>query len=198
MTNINGKVYAMNAITPMKWWKSWLPRAVFLFLKLFPSSAKPLVDLSFIHFARWVIVKRKQFPWVSKGQPQEKLQYHYMFFFSNFNGTWNEYIDAFSLVLYFGLDRIWDWSEKYPGARPVTAFKRYIARVQFDTDYYYSAYPYATINDVKAAHNVQDQLAAFANKSAGMQPQQFAHAYRQLLLAVQGDLGALGPAPMGT
>ena len=68
MTNINGKAYAMNAITPMKWWKSWIPRLVFLVLKVFPSAAQGLVDLSFIHFARWVIVKRKQFPRVTPGQ----------------------------------------------------------------------------------------------------------------------------------
>ncbi len=198
MTNINGKVYAMNAITPMKWWKSWIPRVVFLILEIFPSAAKSLVDLSFIHFARWVIVKRKQFPRVTPTQREEKLQYHYMFFFSNFNGTWNEYIDAFSSVLSGGLNAIWNWSEKYPGSRPVTGFKKYIALVQFDTDYYYSAYPYASINDVKAAHNVQGQLDTFASKYANASPAEFSKAYRQLLLAVQGDLGGLGPSPMGT
>src|SRR5258708_26510844 len=177
ITNINGKVYAMNAITPMKWWKSWLTRIVFFILGTFPSSAKSLVDLSFIHFARWVIVKRRKFPRASKDQPREELQYDYLLFFSNFNGTWNEYIDAFSSVLYSGLNAIWNWSEKYPGSRPVTAFKRYIARVQFDTDYYYSAYPYATINDVKAAHNVQNQLEAFAKNAETMPPEQFAEAY---------------------
>ena len=198
MTNINGKAYAMNAITPMKWWKSWIPRLVFLVLKVFPSAAQGLVDLSFIHFARWVIVKRRQFPRVTPGQREEKLQYDYMFFFSNFNGTWNEYIDAFSSVLYGGLNAIWNWSEKYPGSRPVTAFKRYIALVQFDTDYYYAAYPYASINDVKAAHNVKGQLETFAGTCANASPVKFSEAYRQLLLAVQGDLGGLGPSPMGT
>ena len=53
-----------------------------------------------------------------------------------------------------GLNLIWSWSEKFPGAVPVTIFKEYIARVQFDTDYYYTAYPHATANDVKSAHIV--------------------------------------------
>ena len=35
-------------------------------------------------------------------------------------------------------------------------FKQYIARCQFDTDYYYRAYPHATTNDVKAAHRVRE------------------------------------------
>ena len=54
-----------------------------------------------------------------------------------------------------GLNLVWRWSEKFPGSVPVTLFKEYIARVQFDTDYYYTAYPQATANDVKSAHIVQ-------------------------------------------
>jgi hypothetical protein len=81
---------------------------------------------------------------------------------------------------------------------PVTAFKRYIALVQFDTDYYYTAYPYATTNDVKAAIRVGDRLQAFADGSAGLSPEEFHQAYLKLLVTVQADIGALGPAPMGT
>lgn len=109
---------------------------------LFPSGG--LKELSFIHFARWVIVPHRTFPRITSQQPKEKLQYDYLFFFSNFNGTGNQYIDAFSAVVSDGLDAIWGWSEKFPGAVPVTPFKEYIARVQFETDYYYEAYPHAT------------------------------------------------------
>jgi hypothetical protein len=174
MTNINHKTYAMNAITPMKWWKT------------------------FIHFARWVIVKRNGFPRLSEQQPQEELKYDYLIFFSNFNGTWNQYIDAFSAVLSQGLNFIWRWSEKFPGSVPVTPFKQYIARCQFDTDYYYTAYPYATTNDVKAAHRVQGALEAFEKESAGKSPEEFKSAYLKFMLAVQCDLGETGKAPVGT
>ena len=101
-----------------------------------------LINLSFIEFARWVVAAGRQFPFLGKGQEQEDLQYDYLLFFSNFNGTWNQYIDAFSAVLSNGLNLIWRWSEKFPGSVPVTGFKEYIARVQFDTDYYYTSYPH--------------------------------------------------------
>ena len=100
-----------------------------------------LINLSFIEFARWVILPRRRFPYLGNGQVKEDLKYDYLLFFSNFNGTWNQYIDAFSAVLSRGLNMIWRWSEKFPGSVPVTPFKEYIARVQFDTDYYYTAYP---------------------------------------------------------
>jgi hypothetical protein len=131
-------------------------------------------------------------------QQHEQLRYDYLLFFSNFNGTWNQYIDAFSAVLSKGLNAIWDWSEKFPGAVPVTPFKQLIARCQFDTDYYFTAYPYATTNDVKAAHRVETAVGAFAAACSTMQPDEFARAYQKLLVATQADLGETGEPPVGT
>jgi hypothetical protein len=200
MSNINGKAYAMNAITPMKPWKTWILRVVFaglgILFRLFPSGG--LKELSFIHFARWVIVPHRKFPRVSSEQPKENLQYDYLFFFSNFNGTWNQYIDAFSAALSTGLDAIWGWSEKFPCAVPVTPFKDYIALVQFETDYYFDAYPHATTNDVKAAHRVKAALDELAAPSPNMSADEFAKSYLQFLTKVQGDLGATGEPPVGT
>ncbi len=99
MSNINGKVYAMNAITPMKPWKTWILRVIFFVLWHVKPLQKDLINLSFIEFARWVIIPRDRFPFLGKGQIQRRLKYDYLLFFSNFNGTWNQYIDAFSAVL---------------------------------------------------------------------------------------------------
>jgi hypothetical protein len=198
VTNINGKAYAMNAITPMKPWKTFIVRGFFFILGAIPSLQSGLKNLSFIHFARWVIIRRDQFPHLDSRQPAEKLQYDYMIFFSNFNGTWNQYIDAFSAVLSTGLNAIWRWSEKFPGSVPVTPFKAYINRCQFDTDYYYNAYPRAATNDVKAALRVQDALHEFAKSSQKLSPAEFERAYLEFMVKVQADLGATGIAPVGT
>jgi hypothetical protein len=196
MSNINGKVYAMNAITPMKPWKTWILRTIFFVLDHVKPLQKDLIDLSFIEFARWVVVPRGDFPFLGNGQKQEDLKYDYLLFFSNFNGTWNQYIDAFSAVLSKGLNLIWTWSEKFPGSVPVTIFKEYIARVQFDTDYYYTAYPHATANDVKSAHIVQSSLDSLSQAAAQYSPQQFADAYLQFVLQVQAHVGETGDAPV--
>ena len=188
----------MNAITPMKAWKTPILRAFFFLLGHIKALRADLVNLSFIHFARWVVIKRSGFPRLSEQQPEEHLHYDYLLFFSNFNGTWNQYIDAFSDVLAIGLNLVWRWSEKYPGARPVTPFKRYIALVQFDTDYYYTAYPRATTNDVKAAHRVSAALEEFARGSRDMTADEFGGAYTRFLAQVQKDLGATGIGPVGT
>src|ERR1700753_4271106 len=134
MSNINGKVYAMNAITPMKPWKTWILRGFFFLLGHIKPLQQDLINLSFIEFARWVVLPRNRFPYLGNGQQREQLQYAYILFFSNLNAAWTQYIDAFSAVLSRGLNFIWRWSEKFPGSVPVTAFKDYITHCQFDTD----------------------------------------------------------------
>jgi hypothetical protein len=195
MSNINGKVYAMNVITPMKPWKTWLLRGFFFVLGHIRSLQSDLINLHFIEFARWVIVPRHAFPYLGEPQKRENLQYDYLLFFSNFNGTWNQYIDAFSAVLSRGLNLIWRWSEKFPGSLPVTPFKSFITSVQFDTDYFFSAYPEATINDVQSAHIVQSELDSLSKQSAALTPEEFRAAYVQFVLNVQAHLGSTGTAP---
>jgi len=196
MSNINGKVYAMNVITPMKPWKTPILRLLFWALWNIKPLQNDLINLSFIEFARWVVIPRNSFPHPLPGQARESLKYDYLLFFSNFNGTWNQYIDAFSAVLSRGLNMIWYWSEKFPGSVPVTPFKEYIARVQFDTDYYYTAYPDATANDLKSAHAVQAALDTLSQEAQQCTPQQFSEAYLQFVLQVQSHLGATGQAPV--
>jgi hypothetical protein len=196
MSNINGKVYAMNAITPMKPWKTWIVRVIFFVLWHVKPLQQDLINLSFIEFARWVVVPRRGFPALGSGQAQEILTYDYLLFFSNFNGTWDQYIDAFSAVLSKGLNLVWRWSEKFPGSVPVTMFKEYIARVQFDTDYYFTAYPHATANDLKSAHIVQASLDGLVQRSRECTPEEFKSAYLNFVIQVQAHLGATGQAPI--
>ena len=135
------------------------------------------------------------FPYLGGTQKRDALQYDYLFFFSNFNGTWNQYIDAFSAVLAPGLNTIWRWSEKFSGSIPVTPFKNYITSVQYDTDYYFSAYPEATLNDVEAAHLVNAAFESLCATASSQSPQQFSKSYRQLVIDCQSHLGSTGEAP---
>jgi hypothetical protein len=49
-----------------------------------------------------------------------------MLFCSNFNGTWDQYIDAFPDGIPNGLDLFWYSSTKYPQSIPMSPFKNYI------------------------------------------------------------------------
>lgn len=194
MSNIRGKAYGINVITPMKSWKSKILNVIFKILTI-KVLQKDLHSLSFIHFARWTVIPRKAFPHFPEQETQESLKYDYMMFESNFNGSWNEYIDAFNSVLSLKLNVIWYWSENFPGSQPLTPFKDYITHNQIYTDYYYVAYPGSTVNDVKNALSVNKNFEALVNR-AEESDTQFEKAFNTFFIKVQNQLGASGsPGP---
>ena len=90
------------------------------------ADQQRLIDLSFIHFARWSIVRRRNWANFGDGQPGDSPAYAYLLFASNFNGQWEQYIDAFSSVVPGGMNLIWKPCVGYPGAKPITRFLEYI------------------------------------------------------------------------
>lgn len=193
MSNTAGKAYAMNVVTPMRPCMTWLQRLIFMAARVLPHTLTGLLGLRLIHFARWVLIRRDQ--WPDLGQGKQSLRFDYMLFVSNFNGTWDQYIDAFSDGIPNGLDLFWYASVKYPHSIPISDFKNYITYNQVDTDYYYNATPGAAQRDIKAALAVLGEIRTLATLHACSTPPAFAAAYRQSLLKVQNCLGSHGIAP---
>jgi hypothetical protein len=196
MSNVSGKAYGMNVITPMKPWRTWFNLFSFMLSRSIPSSLGGLLGLSFIHFARWAIVKRDS--WPDLGQGKQNLKNDYLLFCSNFNGTWDQYIDAFADGLPNGLDLLWYTSTKYPHSVPITPFKNYIRINQIDTNYYYNSVPGAAQTDVKAALRVRRALLNLANAHRGLDAEEFRTLYVAELVKVQNDLGYQGFAPVAS
>jgi hypothetical protein len=119
-----------------------------------------------------------------------------MFFFSNFNGSWAQYVDSFSAAIPSGLDLLWWRNVGWPNSVPEQPFHRYVTHNQLFTNHYYSAYPMAASNDVKAAKRVKDSLTQFSAETAESEPQEFLRKYNLLLHALQRDLGQMGPTPI--
>ena len=190
MANIRGKAYALNVITPMKSWKSGILRTVFNIIKL-KVLQQDLHNLSFIHFARWTIIPKHGFPHFSEQPRRESLAYDYLLFESNFNGSWNEYVDAVNDVLWFKLKLVWFWSEQYPGAVPLTPFKNYIVHNQIYNDYYYMAYPGHTVNDVKNALQVSRKFQHLT-QACEQSDASFEQTFQSFLIDVQNHIGESG------
>ncbi|MCK1642154.1 MULTISPECIES: hypothetical protein [unclassified Bradyrhizobium] len=190
-----GKAVTFNVITPMNRFGTYYVRLllwIFDNVKRTQNTAKALAFLPFVH---WVVVKRDCFPRVDDGQPAEKLNYDYLFFLSTFNGPWGPYIEAFADVLYVPLDAVWFASIRYPMARPVGPLKTYIRRNQVESDHSYSAYPGASVRDVRAGLEVHRELEQFAKNSLDLAPDKFATEFNRLLMSVQNKLGTFGPIP---
>ena len=200
MSNVAGKTYGMNVITPVPPWLTWLQRLIYMVSRAIPATLSGLLGLNLIHFARWVIIKRDQWPAGETGKP--RLNYDYVLFCSNFNGTWDQYIDAFADGIPHGLDLFWYASIKYPASIPITPFKTYITRNQFHTNYYYNATPGSAQRDIKAALKVYAELkklsALYETPGAGSRADVFAAEYRKFLARIQNCLGSPGFAPIAS
>lgn len=196
MSNIAGKAYAMNVVTPSNPKITWINRLLFMASRGLPANLLGLLGLSLIHFARWVIIKPKD--WPDLGQGKQKLKSDYVLFCSNFNGTWDQYIDAFSDGIPNGLNLFWYSATKYPLSVPVTPFKNYITHNQINTDYYYNATPGSGQRDVKTSLQIYDALLALEKAHATQSPDAFQKTYREALVKVQMGLGDPGFGPVAS
>lgn len=195
MSNVAGKAYGLNVITPMRPHRTWVNRLIFAVGRLNPGFLTGLLNLSIIHFARWVIIPRDRWPGigVEHGQANDS-----MLFVSNFNGTWDQYIDSFSDGIPNGLDLFWYSSTSYPGSIPITAFKNYIRHNQIDTDYYYNSTPGSAQRDIKSALRIWAGIDVLAKALPDLDPEAFAVLYARVTQALQNNLAAAGPAPIAS
>jgi hypothetical protein len=184
-----GRTRAMTVLTPTKPWYRlqggtlWV-RAVFLFARAKIGAKSDIKTLSFIHFARWGLIRRIP----DFGQPPEDLRQPLFMFESNYNGTFDEYIDAFAHILTRGMSLFWGSSYGFPKPRPVTPFKHYIHANEYIAEHYYSAYPTATATMITTALDLDSELNTFTKLARSFSPETFATEYRAFLTRVQDKL----------
>lgn len=181
--NVDGQAIAITVFSTIKWWGRIFLPVLFFVTPRFPKLTAKLIQLSFIHFARWSLVPKV--PYNGAPQTKQRLRYTHMYFESNFNGGWEEYIDAFSHILTGGMAAFWGSSFGFPKALPVGPFKDYIKENEVAASHYYSAYPEATITMIKASLELDTQFAPLCRRAAEMDPDAFAAAYEKLLTDVQ-------------
>lgn len=215
MSNIAGKAYAMNVVTQssprslfslsrlkVQLRATWINRLIFMLSRGQPQTLGGLLGLSLIHFARWFFVRPDEWPVFDPALQDRKrlIRNDYMIFCSNFNGTWDQYIDAFSDGIPNGLDMFWYSANGYSSSIPITPFKQYITHNQIDTAYYYNATPGAAQRDVKAGLRVRRAILDLRKiyEAPGTDADAFARAYRETLLEIQGNLGDPGYGPVAS
>lgn len=149
-------------------------------------SAK-LSELSLIHFARLAVIRR--FP--DHGQAPDELLQPLQLFESNYNGTFDGYIDSFVDSVPWDMRAFWATSYGFPWRLRRAEFERYIQANEFAKgaiDHYYVAYPEATVRMIGSARRVVEMNAQFRERALGLGPQEFAAHYRAFLTEVQADL----------
>ena len=181
--NYDGQVIAITVFSTIKWWgRAFLP-ALFQITRRVPRLTATLRQLSFIHFARWSVIGR--LPYNGPPQREGRFRYPHMYFESNFNGGWEEYIDAFSHILTSGMTAFWGSSYGFPKPLPTAPFKAYIQANETEADHYYCAYPAATSPMIQRALELETKLAPLRRNGERMAPDEFAAASRSFVTDVQ-------------
>jgi hypothetical protein len=101
-----------------------------------------LIGISTIHFVRWLVI--------DKGRR--------LMMVSDYDGSWESYIDEFAEMILSGLDAIWETARGYPpdGARDLPAFKRFLRTHQVPAEVFFSAYPRETILNIANDAHTRD------------------------------------------
>jgi len=178
-----GRAIAMTVINPIKPGRSAVLRFNFWVSRRVPQLLGRLKKLSFIHFLRWTIVE--EFPYNGPPQEREELKYNYLFFISNYNGYWMQYIDAFYRVLPDQMDWIWGNAYFYPKGAPAGTAKRAIQQLEFTASHYYSAYPEASATMIQSALELKRRFDVFQGGVDGAGPDDFHRRYQRFIADAQ-------------
>ncbi|MCA6324306.1 cytochrome P450 [Phenylobacterium sp.] len=124
-------------------------------LALFSFRQGNLARMGTIHFARWV-----------KPPGTDAL-----LFMSNYDGSWLSYLEDFTALASLGLNAAWGHSRGVPtatlmflgGASDSDAFKRFAKRSLRRTNFWYSAYPGVTLENIRRNALIHDGLMRAAN-----------------------------------
>ena len=177
MANVEGRATATTVLTPYKSTGRLLLPIVFWFGRHVTAPLEKLQTLSFIHYARWVMVK--EFPDAAAAR-------------SCITRTWcsratstaaDQHIDAFSEVVPSRMKGIWGTSYGFPGPIPVEPFKNYAAPTSTSPTTTNNAYPGATTTEIiSAAKRSAPRSASFPSAQAGsLDAAAFKTAYEDML-----------------
>ncbi len=181
--NYCGQAIAITVFSTIRLWGRVFLPVLFFVTRRIPKLTNTLRQLSFIHFARWSIVGK--IPYNGPPQRKDRLRYPHMYFESNFNGGWEEYIDAFSHILTRGMTAFWGSSYGFPKPLPTAPFKQYIKDNETEADHYYCAYPEATSTMIQRALVLDERFASLLRDAERMDAEAFAAAYRAFLTDTQ-------------
>jgi hypothetical protein len=173
------RAQAVTIVSPIRRWWSWWLHATWPVANRTPWIKRPLVDLSFIHFAHWSLVERMP-PGAARGRAR-RLPYPYLVFQSNFNDDLNAYIDAFSLVVPWRMRGMWHGIFHFPGPRPVDRFLSFVTQRTTPTRYYYCAYPQASSTMISAALDLEARHRRFSEETRNLDDAAFASRFAEFL-----------------
>ena len=182
MANVEGKATAITVVTPVRHGGRFLLAMVFFVGRHVTSTLEKLQQLSFIHYARWAVIRRFPDGGRASGSATPTCSSRAT---STARGTSTSTRSPRSSPAHEGdLGHV----VRLPGPLPVEPFKAYIRKNEYVANHYWSAYPAATTTEIISAQRVAQRARRLPQRVGRPRPDAFAAAYRSLLTDVQRDL----------
>jgi len=143
----------MSALVPLpdERFRAWTLRAfltmlnVFFFRSWLPDLYRgKLFGVPTVHFCQWVLL--------------DNINY---VFLSNYDHSWNAYLDDFGDNIATGLLKIWGQGIGMPGVTDLGAFKQYVRSVMVPHSQWYSAYPELSTRHIWNNEQIRNRLRQF-------------------------------------
>ena len=173
-----GTAYALTVFAPITPGHTEEVRAYIDNLPLGADS--PLARLDQLHLSRVQIFDHLVYQ--GDQQKPDHLQFDYLVFTSTIDGDLDAYLDAICERVP-EVDSWWRHCAGYPGIEDRAAFKRWIRAHQAHTNLFASAYPTASVADVRESLERRDRLVDFAAGAQGLD----AAALQQQFLSTFGE-----------
>src|SRR5262245_30971310 len=178
-----GRAQAVTIVSPVRrWWALWL-RMTWPMADRLAFVKRPLVKLSFIHFAHWSLIRRV--PPAARGARARALPHPFLLFQTNFNDDLDAYLDAFALVVPLRMRAMWQGVFRFPRPLPVDRFLSCIRERTTPTQYYYCAYPAASSRMIGSALELSGRHRRFLAEAAELEDVAFSDRYHEFLAEVQ-------------
>jgi hypothetical protein len=161
LSDARGQSRALTVLTPVK--DEAALRAVLA--RLPEGGASPFARLPGTHFGRCVVLPGPQL------------------LFSATHDRGDDYLEQIAEQMPAEADEIWGNCEGYPGAADRKAFIRYLDEHRVTTNLFVSAYPEATLAEVRQGLDLRQRLGDFAPRAQLLSPEELQAAFREAGLA---------------
>lgn len=161
-SNTIGNMYALTVLAPI------MPGAeddLRAYLEGLRDAGSPLARLPRTHFGRWVIVP--DFVHDPKQRRKDKLGCAYLLFTATFDGPLGSYLDELC-ELDPEAERIWGRCIGAPAPARGPELKAYLLHNQINTGLFFSAYPDASVEQVRQSLDKRAKTIAVAVRGQSM------------------------------
>jgi hypothetical protein len=171
-SNTAGQMYALTVLTPIVADRFATLQSV---LDSLPRRPSPLAQVTGTHFARFVVMA--DFIGDASQPAPEHLPSPYLLFSATLDGERDRYLDELCHTLGDEAEQIWGCCVGAPDPARGAPLKAYLIHNQLDTSLFFSAYPQADVETVKAALALRRRTIDFAVRGQGMSPEELQAAF---------------------